>query len=229
MNILDWIVIAIIVFNGVRAYYKGFLYTGFQTLSTLAALVLSYMIYKPVNVILRKTFVYGWLQSTTMEQLANGQEAIGLQAQTQLINTLQLPIPDNIKEHLIRQNNPEVYKLLGVDSFAEYVGGYIANFLLNIIAFIIVWCVVKAVLYIIGESIQIIAKLPIINFADKWLGLGLGVIKGVLGIWIATIVIAIFIPLPKFQEVAILLNESTIAKWFYENNVVLALIDQLFI
>ena len=181
MNILDGVVIGIIVFSGVRAYYKGFLYTGFQTLSTLIALVLSYVVYKPINVILRKTFIYGWLQKTAVGQLTNGQEAIGLQAQTKLINTAQLPIPENIKEHLIRQNNPEVYKLLGVDSFTEYVGGYIANFLLNMIAFIIVWCVVKAVLYILGESIQIIAKLPIINFADKWLGLGLGIIKGVLG------------------------------------------------
>lgn len=229
MNILDWIVIAIIVFNGVRAYYKGFLYTGFQALSTIIALVLSYMIYKPINVILRKTFVYEWLQKTAISQLANGKEAAGLQAQTQLINSIKLPIPENIKEHLIRQNNPEVYKLLGVDSFTDYIGGYIANFLLNMIAFIIVWCVVKAILYIVGESLQIIAKLPIINFTDKWLGLGLGTLKGIMGIWIATIVLAILIPLPKFQGIAVLLGESTVAKWFYENNIILAFIDKLFI
>ena len=33
MNILDLIVIAIIVSSGIRAYYRGFLYTAFQTLS----------------------------------------------------------------------------------------------------------------------------------------------------------------------------------------------------
>ena len=229
MNILDLIVIAVILYNGIRAYYKGFLYTAFQTVSTIVALVLSYVLYKPINLILRKTFLYGSLQKATAGQLTSVQETLGLQAQTQFINSIKLPIPNIIKENLIRHNNPEIYKILGVDNFSEYIGGYIANFLINIIAFIIVWSLVKVVLYIVGESLHIISKLPIINFADKWLGLGLGAIKGIIGIWIATIVMAILIALPKFQTIAVLLSESTLAKWFYENNIVLAIVDQLFI
>jgi len=229
MNILDLIVIAIIVISGVRAYYRGFLCTVFQTLSTIIALVLSYMIYKPINVILRKTFLYGWLQKAAMGQIFNQENPTGLQGQTQLINTIKLPIPNNIKENLIRNNNPEVYKLLGVDSFQEYIGGYIANFLLNIIAFIIVWCLVKAILYVADETLQIITMLPVIKFADRWLGLGFGFIKGAIGVWIATIVVAILIVLPKFQQVGVLLSDSSIARWFYENNIVLEIIDQLFV
>lgn len=229
MNILDLIVIAIIVSSGIRAYYRGFLYTTFQTLSTIVSLVLSYMIYKPINVILRKTFLYGWLQKAAMGQLLNEQDPSGVQGQAQLIKSIKLPIPDSVKENLIHNNNPEVYKLLGVDSFKEYIGGYIANFLLNIIAFIIVWLVVKALLYVVGQSLQMISKLPIISFADKWLGLGIGFIKGVIGIWIATIVMAILIVFPKFQQIGVLLSDSSIAKWFYENNIVLEIIDQLFV
>ena len=123
----------------------------------------------------------------------------------------------------------EVYKLLGVDSFQEYIGGYIANFLLNIIAFIIVWCLVKVILYVADESLQIIAMLPVIKFADRWLGLGFGLIKGAIGVWIATIIMAILIVLPKFQQVGVLLSDSSIARWFYENNIVLEIIDQLFV
>lgn len=229
MNTLDWIIIAIIVISSIRAYYKGFLYTMFQTISTVAAIFLSYAGYKPINSILRKTFLYDWLQKVAMNKVASVQGSIGLNEQTQLINTLKLPIPNNIKENLIRHNNPEVYKLLGADNFKEYIGGYIANFYLNIIAFIIVWCVVKAILYIVGESLHIITKLPIIRFADKWLGFGLGIIKGLIGIWIATIILAILIVLPKFQALSILLSESTLARWFYENNMLLDIIDQLFV
>lgn len=229
MSILDLIIIAIIVYSGARAYYKGFLYTAFQTVSTVLSLVLAYVVYKPINLILRKTFLYDSLQKIVMGKMVDGQNPVGLQAQAQLINGSDLPIPGNIKEHLVQNNNPEVYKLLGVSSFQEYIGGYIANFLISVIAFVIVLCLVKAIISIVARSIQTISRLPLINFADKWLGLGLGFIKGLIGVWIATIVMAVLILLPKFQTLAVMLNESTLGKWFYENNIVLELIDQLFV
>ncbi len=230
MNILDWIAIAMIVISGIRAYYRGFLYTGFQTVSTMIAIFLSYVIYKPINIILRQTFIYNWLQKVATGQITiNGQSPTSLQAQSEFIHKSNLPIPNMIKENLIRNNNPEVYKLLGASDFKEYIGGYIANFFISMIAFMIVWSVVKALIYLLGESLHIIGKLPIINIADRWLGLGLGFIKGALGIWIITIVMAILIPFPKFHTLAVLLNESLLAKWFYENNLVLAIIDQLFV
>lgn len=229
MNTLDWIIIAVIAISAIAAYFRGFLYTTFKTLSTILSLYLSYIGYKSVNSILRETFLYDWLQKVAVSNVNGIQEAMGLNEQTKLIDALSLPIPSGIKEGLVRNNNPEIYQLLGADNFKEYIGGYIANFYLSIIAFIILLCVVKAVLYLIGESIQVLAKLPIINFADRWLGLGIGFIKGVMGVWIGTIVMAFLVGLPKFQGLAVLLSESTIGKWFYENNLILDIIDQLFI
>ena len=229
MNALDWIIIAVIALSAITAYFRGFLYTTFKTLSTIIAIYVSYLGYKPINSILRKTFLYSWLQKIATNNVNGLQEAMGLNEQTNLIGTLSLPIPTNIKEGLIRNNNPEIYRLLGADNFKEYIGGYIANFYLSIIAFIILWCVVKAVLYLIGEGIHILAKLPVIRFADKWLGLAIGLIKGVIGIWISTIVMAFLVGLPKFQGLSVVLSQSTVGKWFYENNLILDIIDQLFI
>lgn len=229
MNTLDWMIIAVIAISAIAAYYKGFLYTTFKMLSTIIAIYIAYIGYKPINSILRKTFLYSWLQQVATNHVNGIQEIIGLNEQTKLIDHLNLPIPSSVKEGIIRNNNPEIYKLLGVDNFKEYIGGYIANFYLSIIAFIILWCVVKAILYLIGESIHILAKLPIISFADKWLGLFVGFIKGVVGIWIATIILAFLIGFPKFQTLSVLISESTLGKWFYENNLILDIIDQLFI
>lgn len=229
MNTLDWIIIAVIAISAITAYYMGFLYTTFKMLSTVFAAYLAYIGYKPINSILRKTFLYNWLQEVAVSNVAGLQNAMGLNEQTKLINSLSLPIPSGIKEGLVRNNNPEIYKLLGADDFKAYMGGYIANFYLSIIAFILLLLAIKAVLYLVGESIRIVARLPIINFADKWLGLGIGLIKGFLAIWIGTIVMAFLIGLPKFRILGTLLVESTLAKWFYENNLILEIMDQLFI
>ena len=229
MNALDWIIIAAIGVSAIAAYFRGFLYTTFKMLSSVIAIYLSYIGYKPINSMLRRTVIYSWLQKAAMDNANGLQEAMGLNEQTKLIECLKLPIPSSIQEGLIRNNNPEIYKLLGAESFKEYIGGYIANFYLSIIAFIILWCFVKAILHLISENIRMLTKLPVINFADKWLGFGLGLIKGVIGIWIGTIVIAFLIGFPKFQALYVLLSQSTLGKWFYENNLILSIIDQLFV
>lgn len=229
MNTLDWIIIAVIAISAIAAYYRGFLYTTFKMFAAMISIYLSYRWYKPINSMLRKTFLYNWLQKVAINNVAGLQEAMGLNEQTKLMDSLSLPIPVSIKESLMHNNNPEIYKLLEATNFKEYVGGYIANFYLSIIAFIIVLCVVKAVLYLIGENLQLLAKLPIIGFADRWLGLIIGVLKSIIGIWIATIILAFLIGLPEFQGLSVLLSHSTLGKWFYENNLILDVIDQLFI
>ena len=59
MNTLDWIIIAVIAISAIAAYYMGFLYTTFKMLSTVFAVYLSYIGYKPINSILRKTICAG--------------------------------------------------------------------------------------------------------------------------------------------------------------------------
>lgn len=229
MNVLDWMIIVMIVLSAIIAYYKGFLRTMFQFLSTIISIYLSYKWYQPINTILRQTFLYSWLQKLAVKNVVGLQGVMGLSEQTQLLNSLTLPIPHGTKENLIKHNNPEIYKMLGINNFTDYVGGYIANFYLSIIAFVILLCVIKFVLYLIGKSIHIISKLPIIRFADRWLGLGIGVIRGVISVWLGVTVVAFVMILPQFNSLSTLLAQSTIAKWFYENNLILEVIDQIFI
>ncbi|NLI89444.1 MAG: CvpA family protein [Epulopiscium sp.] len=229
MNKIDLIIIAVIIISGVTAYFKGFLYTIFKTLSTLLSLYLSYRWYQPINNILKGTPLYGWLQKLAISNVAGLQGAMGLNDQTRLINSLNLPVPEVVKEGLVYNNNPEIYKLLGVDNFAEYVAGYIANFYLSIIAYILLLAVIKSIMHIIGGSIKGVSRMPVISFFDRWLGLSVGLVKGVIGVWIATIIMAVMIVFPRFNSLAVLLSQSTLAKWFYENNLILDIIDQIFI
>lgn len=229
MNILDLVIIAIILMSGIKAYRKGFIYTIFKALSNVLAIIIAYVSYKPINTILRGTPLYEWLKNLTMDRIFTEQVPTGLSQQAQLISELKLPIPHSIQDNLMRNNNPEVYRLLGVENFKEYIGGYIANFYLSIFAFIILYFVVKSILYILGGGLQIISNLPIIRFADQWAGFGIGIIKGFIGVWIGIIVVVFLIGIPRFQRLLILLSESIVGKWFYENNFILDMIDQLFV
>lgn len=229
MNLLDGIIIAVIALSAITAYYRGFLYTTFKVLSTIIAIYLSNIWHQPINSILSKTFLYDLLQKIAMSNVEGIQNLMGLSEQTRFIDNTNMLVPETVKEGLIRNNNPEIYKMLGADSFNEYIGGYIADFYLNIIAFIILLALIKAALNLIGESIRLLSKLPIIGFADRWLGLVVGIIRAFIGIWISAIVMTFLIGIPRLHGLSEQLSQSNLGMWFYENNLILDIINQLFI
>ena len=229
MNLLDGIIIAVIALSAITAYYRGFLYTTFKVLSTIIAIYLSSIWHQPINSILSKTFLYDLLQKIAMSNVEGIQNLMGLSEQTRFIDNTNMLVPETVKEGLIRNNNPEIYKMLGADNFNEYIGGYIADFYLNIIAFIILLALIKAVLSLIGESIRLLSKLPIIGFADRWLGLVVGIIRAFIGIWISAIVMTFLIGIPRLHGLSEQLSQSNLGMWFYENNLILDIINQLFI
>ena len=55
-------------------------------------------------------------------------------------------IPAAFKNLLLKNNNKATYQKLGVTTFAQYVGAYIAKQVINIIAFILTFIVVTIIL-----------------------------------------------------------------------------------
>lgn len=228
MNLLDGIIMAVIAISTITAYYKGFLYTAYRLISTVMSIYLSNLWYRPIKDILGKTFLYGSLQQLAMRNVGEIKNVMGLNEQTRFIDNTNMAIPGIIKDGLIRNNNPEIYKLLGANNFEEYMGGYIANFYLSIITFIILLAIIKAVLSLVGGSIHMLSKLPVIGFADRLIGLVVGAIRGFIIIWISSLLTALLVAIPKFHGLSGQLSQSILGKWFYENNMLLDIINQLF-
>ena len=67
-------------------------------------------------------------------------------------------LPDVFKNLLSVNNNSEIYKELGVDTFAQYVGSYLARLIINIVAFlctfVLITIVLRAIVFVSGHRIQ---------------------------------------------------------------------------
>ena len=59
-----------------------------------------------------------------------------------------LNLPQSVKDVLLENNNSEIYKILGVDQFAEYVSMYLADMLINAIASILLFIAVLSLIHI---------------------------------------------------------------------------------
>ena len=103
-----------------------------------------------------------------------------------------LDLPQNMKSALIENNNSEMYQLLGVQRFTDYIGNYLANKILNSVGFVILFAVVYLAMKLIVSWLDLIARLPIISGMNKIAGALLGGIQGLVFLWLACILITAF-------------------------------------
>lgn len=142
---------------------------------------------------------------------------ISRNAQTSLLS--ELPFGSNIIEKLIENNNVSIYEMLGVDQFADYVAGMLAYITLFIGTSIVVFIAVYIIIIIIGFSLDVFTKLPIISTFNGILGGILGIVNTAFILWFIAIIIEIFM----MNTYAITFNEmvskSILGEIFFSNNI----------
>ena len=125
------------------------------------------------------------------------------------------------------KNNSEVYKALHVDTFKEYVSGYITTIVINAIAFIITYLIVTILLFAVCIALNIISKLPIINGLNKTAGLLVGLFEGLLVIWMLCIVLTAFSSTETAQKLFEMIKESQFLSCLYDNNLLIRFITNM--
>jgi len=227
-NILDLIVAAILVVCIFVGWKKGFVITVFNFFSLLITLFLTNMLYPAVSVFLRGTELFTVIKTNVADalQLDAFAENLTRAAEAEAINALALP--EFIKTAMLENNNPQAHAALAVSGFEEYVSGFLAGLVLNALAMLLVFAAVFALMKVIAVVLKILTKLPVIHSLNKLLGVAVGALQGVLFVWLALAVIVGLFAASAVFPVGEWLPTSIWAKWFYENNLVLKLLVQVF-
>ena len=141
------------------------------------------------------------------------------QQQIDAINSLSVPQP--IKTMLLDNNNSVVHGLLNVQNgVADYISRYIANIILNICVGIIVYFIFSFVLRTIMKLGRFISKLPIISTFNAIAGGALGIVGGVVFVWVIFTVMNIFITNDFFSVLNDKIATSYLGKYLYDNNLI---------
>lgn len=220
MNILDWIVIAILGGSVFVGYQKGLIKTLFDFISMIVAFVLTYLLYPTVSMFLyQNTNLHSKIAMKVQEALQFDKLLMGAVDKESQINSIgAMGIPRNLKESLIQNNNDEVFRLLGVDSFEEYVSHYIATTTMNLLVIVILFITIMVLLAVVVRILDLIAKLPVLKEANKGVGGFIGFISGMIVISLLMMVISSIITLQENKTLLDLVENGSISKWIYENN-----------
>lgn len=225
------VVAAIIIISLIQGFKNGGLRTLWSIGCVVAAIALSSMLNPMVSDFLSdQVHLNKYIESDIMEYLeSQAQEELnnaGVDTQTAFINSLDIPA---FWKTAINDNNTEDgYNKFSVQGFMEYVSSSIAAISISTLAFIMTFILVAIILKIISISFGIIDKIPLLSQVNKLVGIGVGLAKGLLVVWLIMIVIAFA---KNYSWGAMLLEQilaNPISAFFYRYNLLAAIFVSVF-
>jgi len=227
MNTLDMIILAVIVVMLISGYVRGFIKTLFNLLSMIITFGLTYYLYPFISrFVMMNTDLYKDLSMRISETFNFEQLFANVMTKESQIEAIQnLPFPDTFKEMLISNNNTEIFNLLDVSSFTEYISGSLASVVINIIVFIGLFIIIFIVLSILVNVLDLIANLPGLNSINRLSGAMLGLIMALGFIFVGLTVCSIIISTNSSVDMVRAIEESTIGSYLYANNPIMDLLN----
>ena len=126
----------------------------------------------------------------------------------------------------MENNNSEVYAALGVEGFGNYVVAYMSNILCNVAAFLVTYIlatiVVRVLMYILG----ILGDLPVIGGVNRLAGAALGLVTGLLIVWVLFIFITLFYEWPLSEMFLRNIEENQMLKMLYDSNILMRMVTK---
>lgn len=216
MNIL-LLVVGLIIGIGIFIGYKKGL------IKMIASLLATVLIVALVGVV--SPYVSQWIQKGTplKESVQNKvvsmmipEDELSREEQITLIENAD--VPETFRQSLLENNNQEAYAMLGVETFADYIGSYIAKVLADILAFLISLVLVTIAVAIVIKLLGIIDKLPLIGGMNRLAGGIAGVGVGVLLVWVLFVAITLLYDTELGMMCFESIETNSILSFLYEKN-----------
>lgn len=226
---MNWLVILVLVILGICTYQgkrRGFIRTVFALFSTILALMITSWVSPVISKAVQQN-------ETVMNSIEKQVEkvvdfsSLGTKVSDQVNFVDKLPLPKAMKHGLLENNTKDVYIAMAVDNFHDYVCNYIARIIVNAGVYIVVMIIVAIGLAVISETLNLISKLPVINGLNKTAGLLVGLLHGLLIVWVGFICVTVLGSTAFGQYLFRLINDSVVLSTLYNNNLLLTFITNI--
>ncbi len=138
-----------------------------------------------------------------------------------------LSIPETLKSNILDNNNSEMYSALEAAGVYEYITKSIAVVIINTVVFLILVIVARVFFSTLGKVAEGLTKLPIVRSLDKIGGGFLGVIQGLILIWIFFLLLSVTSTSAISHEMIASIRQISLFKLLYDNNLILDIVGDL--
>ena len=230
MTWLGMAVILLLAVFGAVGYARGFIKEAVSMVSLVLSLGIVWLINPAVTSLVKDytpfyTQVQEYCKESIEEKIAPGIE-IGREAQKDLID--HLPLPDNMKEGLTANNNSEVYQLLSVDSFTDYVADYVSVTLTNGVGFLISFAAAFVAVKILVCTLGVVGNLPVVRGINRSAGAVIGLAKGLAVVWILGLAATVLCNTPMGKTCMEMIEKDFVLSFLYEWDIFVKVFANIF-
>ena len=115
-------------------------------------------------------------------------------------------------------NYCEIYEELGVNTFAQYVGSFLAKVIINIISYLGTFLIVTIILRAIIFALDIVAELPVFGLVNRLAGGVIGFVGAAIIVWILFVVVTLLYTTVIGKDIYQAIQSNGILKFLYDNN-----------
>lgn len=139
-----------------------------------------------------------------------------------------LPLPEAIRRNLIYNNRADVYELLGVNKFVDYVSSYAAYSITNGIAFLLSFTLAIIIVKVALYAINILTAIPGISFVNAVGGMLLGGVCAILWVWVFFLVVTVLCNTAVGKVLMAAIEGDILLSFLYDKNIFLPVIMSIF-
>ena len=228
---MNWLLIGILIFMlicTINGYRKGFIRLAVSFVFVIITIALVRMVTPYLCFLEQHTPVYSTIKENCMEIFREDAGDYDQEKKTDQVKAIESSrLPEKFKKSLMENNNAEIYSILEVTGFDEYIGTYVAKTLTNIIAFVLAFIIIYLALKLILFSLDLIARLPVLHGINKTAGLLLGLAESLVFIWVFFLAITIFFTGKTGENLMGMVNDSLFLRFLYSNNYLLKIISAI--
>lgn len=207
--IVDLIIIAVVLLFIFLGYKKGLTGSLIKLLSFIIAIVVAFVLYKPVaNAVIENTVIDDNIRTTLRATL-------GVEDKTE--NT-----EENVPSTIMDNINKEIEN--ATDEVKANVIDQTTITIVNIGSGIVIFLAVRVILVLISLFAKILTDLPVIKQVDKLGGLAYGAIEGIVIVYAVLAVISLTSVIWANNAVVTAISKSSLGEMLYNNNIILNLL-----
>lgn len=197
MGVLDIIIIVLILISTFLGYRKGLISLGIHLIAFILALIISFILYRPIgNIIINTTQIDETIQETIEKNVQT------IEPNEENKNNITNQIIEITKGEMLPQATKEIsYNIV-------YGATMIILFLILRVCLMLINCIANA-----------IAKLPILDQVNKIGGAIYGVLRGVIITYFTLLIISLIIVVNPQNSLSKMVEETYLVKTMMNNNI----------
>lgn len=242
---MNWVLVAVLIILAVSAivgYCKGMLRIVYSMVAWMIVLAFVVWSIPHINLYLREnTLIYEKIEAHCEEMVrrsANdeleqagqekGDELAEQLNENEMLESLGIGVPAPVLEGILEKTTDAAGVLMEQSGIYTAIAAGLADFILKGISFFVALIAAWILVHIISQLLGIVSRIPVIKGANRSLGLLVGMVYGLLLVWLAFYVVALGSAGETGQMIVSYIYESSFLTFLYENNFVLTLILKYF-